>query len=207
MLAPPRPPANPEALIPEARDRQRRRRVVVAAIIAAAAGSVLGVYALVGARERPRTTVTPRPPSPGAFCRTSQLSASMEWPTGPTTGGWVVLWNTSDSACALPLGVPHAWITWNGKRLPTREEHRLGIRPADWMPLQTARTLRPGRKAGVTFAWLNWCGTPRSYMPLMTGHLRFGAANLSFRAGSHPPCQSPGTASVLQVSRLLRVRG
>jgi hypothetical protein len=59
--------------------------------------------------------------------------------------------------------------------------------------------------AGITFDWLNWCGKPHSYRPLMTGHISFGDAVVSFSAGSKAICRTPGAPSTLQVSRPLVV--
>jgi hypothetical protein len=60
MIAPPKPPSHDEleALIKEARARQRRRRLLGAAGIATAAAAVLGAYALT-AGPTPRMSATP----------------------------------------------------------------------------------------------------------------------------------------------------
>lgn len=201
-IAPPR-RDDPEALIPEARDRQRRRRLLGVAGVAVAAALGLGLYAVVGGDSHARSAH----PSPGGgppLCRASQLSAAMEWPEGLDVGGWVILTNTGGTACSLPNGAPAAWITWHGRTMPTREEHHLGLRPAEWMPLRTAHVLEPGGKAGITWEWRNWCGAPHSYRPLMTGRLRFGSAVVSFGVGARPPCDSRGAPSIVRVSRPLK---
>lgn len=207
MIAPPKPPSQDEleALIKEARARQLRRRLLGAAGVAILAALGLAVYALTigGGSQRVVTNGSTR--SAASFCRSSQLSAAVEWPTGALTPdvGWVVLTNRSSTACLLPSGVPSARITWRGRVLPTQEEHRVGVRPAAWMPLRTAHVLRPGGRAGVTFEWRNWCGRPQSLRSLMTGRLRFGSARVSFRFGPHAPCQDPSSPSVVQISRPL----
>lgn len=207
MIAPPRPPSQdePEALIKEARARQLRRRILGAAGVAIAAGLALGIYALAGGFGHASPAGSGQRPAAAPPCRSSQLTALMQWPYGETPDGWVLLTNTSRSSCSLPAGVPRAWITWGGKRLATHEVLRLGLHPSQWTPLRTAPVLRQGQQAFVTFAWLNWCNNP--YRRLQTGHLRFGKAVVSFDVGAHPAYQTCGSPSIVQVSRPLLVRG
>lgn len=205
MIAPPKPPPNDEleALIREARERQGRRRLLAAAGVAIAVAVGLGIYALTTSGGTPATTGSPGRPGGVPPCRSSQLAAQMEWAYPLTPGGWVVLTNTSDGSCSLPSGVPRAWITWGGKPMRTREVHRLGIHPSQWRPLRPAHVLPHGRQAFLTFAWLNSCS--HSYRRDMRGHLGFGRAVVSFDVGAHPPYQSCGSPSILEVSQPLLV--
>jgi hypothetical protein len=137
------------------------------------------------------------------LCRSSQLSHTIDGPTGPEPGPtiWVILTNSSQETCSLPDGPPKAWVTWRGRLLPTREKHRLGIRPADWAPLRPIRVLKPGAKAGITLEWRNWCGRPRSNRDIMRIHLRFRrSAGISFPLGPRPACLSERSPSTLLLS-------
>jgi hypothetical protein len=213
MIAPPKPPSHDdtEALIEEARARQLRRRLLGAAGIAVAAAIALGLYALTAGGDSSRSTA-PAPIGPAGvpLCRSSQLSRSIGDPIGPQPGPtlWVVLTNTSRTACSLPVGTPKAWVTWQGKLLPTHERHLLGIRPAEWYPLRPISILKPGTKAGVTLEWRNWCAKPRSNRDLMRFHLRFDkVAGVSFSFGPRPACHAKGSPSTVLVSRPLDARG
>lgn len=206
MIAPAKPASNnePEALIREAHARQLRRRLLAAAGVAIAAALVIGIYALTTSGTVAKTMGGSGGPSGVPLCRSSQLAAQVEWPARWLGSGWVLLTNTSRSSCSLPPGAPRAWITWGGTLMATHEVHRLDLFPSEWAPLRTAHLLRPGRKAFVTFAWLNWCG--HSYRRLMRGHLGFGRAAVSFNLGAHPPYQTCGSPSIVQASRPFLVR-
>jgi hypothetical protein len=137
------------------------------------------------------------------LCRSSQLSHTIDGPIGPEAGPtlWVIFTNSSQETCSLPGGAPKTWVTWRGRLLPTREKHRLGIRPADWAPLRPIRVLKPGAKAGVTLERRNWCGRPRSNREIMRVHLRFRrSAGISFPLGPRPACLSKRTPSTLLLS-------
>ena len=137
------------------------------------------------------------------LCRSAQLSHTVDGPIGPELGPtiWVIFTNSSQETCALPGGPPRAWVTWRGRLLPTREKHRLGIRPASWAPFVPIRVLKPGAKAGVTLEWRNWCGRPRSKRDIMRVHLRFKrSAGVSFPLGPRPACLSKGSPSTLLLS-------
>jgi Protein of unknown function (DUF4232) len=107
VLAPPKiqPPADPEALIPEARDRQRRRRLIGAASLAVAAGLALALYAGLGLSNTPSRTQT-KPSAVFAPCRTPNLSISLirSGAAAGTVGGWLAFKNRGSSACTL-----HGW--------------------------------------------------------------------------------------------------
>jgi hypothetical protein len=124
MLAPPRPPADPEALIPEARDRQRRRQLIVATGVATAAGLVLLVHALL-AGSGAKGTAAGSAGANAPACRASQLSFSAN---GVAMGmnGLEVQWHITDTggrACALPAALPTAAFTLpGGKTIPITQE-------------------------------------------------------------------------------------
>jgi hypothetical protein len=123
MLAPPKPPPRehaPEALIPEARERQRRRRLVVATSVASVAGLVLLIQALfAGSGARGSRSDAAGAPAPA--CRASQLSFSANG-VGMGMNGIEVQWHMTDiggHACALPAGLPiAAFILPGGKPIP-----------------------------------------------------------------------------------------
>ena len=195
----------------EARERQLRRRLLGAASLAITAAIALGLYALTAGGHSSQSTGS-APIGPGGVppCRSAQLSRSIGDPIGPEPGPtlWVVLTNTSRTACSLPGGAPKTWVTWQGRLLPTHERHRLGIRPAEWFPLRPISILRPGVKAGVTLEWRNWCAKTPSNRELMRFHLRFDkVAGVSFSFGPPPACLAKGSPSTLLVSRPLDARG
>jgi hypothetical protein len=87
MLAPPKPPQIPEALIPEAKERQRRRQRLAIAGVAAAAALALGINAVLPSAP-PHPTRVPQGgvAAPGhSTCRISNLlvrNLPMSNPTG-----------------------------------------------------------------------------------------------------------------------------
>ena len=137
MLAPPRPPADPEALIPEARERQRRRQMVLAAAIAVAAGLGIAVYALVGGLG-PKSTTNSSPRAGAPLCRSSQLAASES--SGASAGSVldeVIVANTGEEHARFPVG-SRDWRSSSGERLCPSTKSR--GRPAFWTHLDG----RPG---------------------------------------------------------------
>ena len=151
--SPPRPPCQeePDALIPEARDRQRRRRLLGAAGVAIAAALGLSLYALLGGAS-PGTLA--QPPTNGGRatgrpCRVSQLSigAGFQGATETMLGG-ATLTNTGGSSCSLPLGRPTFQVVWHGKSLV------IPVRPATAAPpWRRAHVLAPGQRAFIVMQW------------------------------------------------------
>jgi hypothetical protein len=75
--SPPRPPAqdDPEALIPEARERQLRRRLAVAAALALCAAAALGIYSVFASSGK-ASAGSGRPRGlTGSDCRTANFAA------------------------------------------------------------------------------------------------------------------------------------
>jgi hypothetical protein len=177
VSSPPRPPAqdDPEALIPEARDRQRRRRLLGLAAVASAVALGLGIYGA-ATGGGPLGTIrgslglggTPKP------CRSSQLT------TQGVVGSGFLLTNTSRSACSLPLGIPRVAVFWHGQRLDVRQIHDSVAhisRMTDQLAAPVTHVLAPGKMAAISFYWRNWCGPPtfRPWIPYrMTFSFRYG---------------------------------
>ena len=175
MIAPPRPPHDPELLIREARERQLRRRLLGAAGVAVAAAVVLAVYALTigdpaGGGPAPARAGQAAAP----LCRSSQLAGSIffQGATGTLRGG-VNLRNTSGAACSLPDTRPGARISWDGRWLPTREVALATPAPPVMSP---TRVLGAGERATVYWQWWS-CGGPGPRAAVNPGF------QLSFRHG------------------------
>jgi hypothetical protein len=168
--------------------------------LAVAAAAALGIYGL---------QIGDSNASSMPLCRSSQVSHTVDGPIGPQPGPtvWVTFTNSSQETCSLPGGPPKGWVTWRGRLLRTREQHHLGIRPAEWYPLRPIHVLKPGAKAGVTLAWRNWCTRPHSNRDIMRVHLRFRrAAGISFPLGPRPACLSKRSPSTLLLSSPLDAR-
>ncbi len=211
MLAPPTSPSPDqlEALIKEARERQRRRRLAAASFTAVTAALALGVYALVGGGQLGNLA---QPPADGGratgpLCRASQLSivADFQGATQSMLGG-ATLENTGSAPCSLPVKAPTVDIVWRGRALRIRQ--RAASAPAGW---HRARVLAPGAKALVLLQWWNqwWCGGPTArrpstrYGPRFVLHFRDGLVVSALGDGLiSPSCPNPG-ASALDVSRPL----
>lgn len=168
MIAPPKPPRDElEALIEEARERQRRRRLLGAAAVAIAAGLSLGIYALAGGfgqRQVAGVSGAGGPPP----CRSSQLSASaFLQPATPGGAGPITIVNTGGSACSFPRGFPIVRMSWAGKPQAVREEKIHGQRGPP------AEVLAPGAKAAVPLTWSNWCGGAIGQMVRVRFDVRF----------------------------------
>jgi len=153
MIAPPRPPADPEALIPEARERQRRRQLIVAAAVVVTAGLGLAVYAVVGGLGQNETTDgSPRAGVPS--CRSSRLSGSFTPGGGAgTILGAMLIRNTGRTACALPVTQPAVHVTFRNKPLTTTEKPW----PAAESFGRSARVLAPGAAAYLEIGWSDAC--------------------------------------------------
>lgn len=93
----------PDALVREARARQRRRQAIGAAAVAAMAGIVLIANGFTNRTLQPRVTTSGVVPAPAASCRSSQLRISLVH-TGAVTGeegGLLRFTNLSRTPCML----------------------------------------------------------------------------------------------------------
>jgi hypothetical protein len=210
--SPPRPPSRdePDALIPEARDRQRRRRLLGAAGIAIAAAVGVGLFALLGGSK------PGNPPSPTAsggrvavtICRSSQLAASVILSGALGLGGAsgsATISNGSGTTCSLPASAPAIQISYRGTPRPL---HETVLQPPNH---RSVRLLRPGQKAEIWLVWQNWCASP--HHPISQGGypLRQPQVVFRFRLGhgltitvpyvGAVTCLAPGSASSLMASR------
>jgi hypothetical protein len=188
MIAPPRPPANPEALIPEARDRQRRRRIFIAASVSGAAALGLAVFALFGALGR---TGPGGPPQAGAqLCRSSQLDANASAEGGGLSTNPIVvaITNTSGSTCALPTGGPAVDLLSRSVNLHPRQRLERGI---DWSP--RVSMLPPHRRAFVwaVFSFPQRCLVWKSAIVRPSLVLRF-SSGLTLHTTADPLVWRPG---------------
>src|SRR5439155_5769094 len=174
MIAPPKPPSHDdlEALIKEARERQRRRRLLGAAGVAIAAALGLSTYAYVTGGK---TDNVAQPPAQGGragapVCRSSQLAMSIggQAATQLVLGGALIT-NRGGEACTLPARRPAVRITWQGKPMPVRQPVP---RPGQVQSGTPAHVLAPGAKALISMRWGNWCG--RRVAGLPTFRLAFG---------------------------------
>jgi hypothetical protein len=150
-------PEDLEALIREARERQRRRRLVNVAGVALAAAVGISLYAVTTGQTRTphaRNALGGGPP----LCRASQLSTSAG--LSGAAGTALVptfITNTSPTACALPAGRPLAQITFRGKPIPTRE--RSWPSGMQFGP-RAGRVLSAGSKVYVEVGWRGFCPRP-----------------------------------------------
>jgi hypothetical protein len=203
IAAPPRPPAqdDPEALIPEARERQRRRQLLALAAVATAVALGLGVYGA-ATGGGPLGTVqgslglggTPK------ICRSSQVKTEPLFKGFgmPASVGGLVLTNTTGSACSLPSGAPRVNLFWHGQRLAVRQIHVTHFIHMTGVPAtpvsyvlgpkhscaaaQAARVPCPAsRGALIYFDWRNWCGPPKVSLPLVDQTAHVAAAGLATR--------------------------
>lgn len=203
MLAPPKPPVVPEALIPEARDRQRRRQALLAASIAVAAGLVLGIHALVGGSSSSVAGQTT--PAPGAVprCQSTQLAARLYFQASTQMEiGSARITNMGANACAIPRAWPAFRVTAMGRDFALTQHHY----PGSFLR-GSAGILAPHHAVGIDMMWSNWCGTP--HMPASRGGEPLDVLTITFaiRLGpgvvvtaAHrgtPQCLAPGHPSGL----------
>jgi hypothetical protein len=214
--SPPQPPIqnDPEALIPEARDRQRRRRLIGAAVIPVAAGLILVIIAL-GSSGGFRKTIRDSLGLGGSAptCRSAQLRTKHLAPGVPLVFNQVSLLgvgitevtNASHVACALPA--PEVSIFSHGQKLGVRQVNGLAFRVGPKAP--AVHVLQPGTSAQIDFTWSNWCGSPTLYgsRQLKTVRLRLGSALTVMGKLRKPACVqrgSPSTVTVAQLSWVLK---
>lgn len=177
--SPPRPPSaeEREALIREARDRQRRRQLLGAVGVAIAAAVGISLYAVTGGQTG--TPAAGNPPGRGLpLCRSSQLStsASLSGAAGTALVPTLIT-NTSGTACALPTGRPVVRITFRGKPIATRE--RSWGSSIQWGTTPAGRVLKPGEKVYVELGWSDFL-CPRPAQAPTTGRVML---TLLFRGG------------------------
>jgi hypothetical protein len=205
MIAAPRPPSHDEleALIKEARARQRRRRLLGTAGIAIGAAVALSAYAgLTGGGARN----VGQPPAQGGratgpLCRVGQLSASagLQGATQSLAGGATIA-NTGTSSCSLPRLQPVVRISLNGETLRIRERP-FPYRISPGRPV--VRVLAPREQAVILMQWWNWCG--KTGAATMTVRLGGGLHLVAPQRLGEPTCigAGPSPASTLYVSQLL----
>jgi Protein of unknown function (DUF4232) len=201
MIAPPRRPSQDEveALIKEARERQLRRRLLGAAGVAIVSALGLSVYAFATGGSVNPVAPANAGRATGAFCRASQLSATVGW-QGATQSmaGGTTLTNTSNVVCSLPTGQPILRIRWQGRTLALRERR---FAPPPGKPV---RILEPGAEATIFLQWWNYCGTAVTRKVPPTVYLRFpdglAVSALATQQWGVPFCNAPGAPSTIYVS-------
>jgi hypothetical protein len=177
--SPPRPPSAEEleALIREARDRQRRRRLLGAAGVAIVSAVGISLYAVTGGQTG--TPAARKAPGGGLpLCRSSQLStsASLSGDAGTALDPTFIT-NTSNATCALPTGRPVVRITFRGKPIATRET---SWGPSiQWGTTPAGPVLKPGEKVYVELGWSAFF-CPRPAQAPTTGRVML---TLLFRGG------------------------
>lgn len=209
MIAPPKSPhGEPEALIPEARERQLRRRLLGAAVVAGTAGLALGAYALAGGITGNGSTGGPRASAP--LCRSSQLrTVPIGFGTAPGDSrdiGGLEITNKSRTACSLPGDVPRVGAYFRGEMLSVSQLPPDGSVPNSHGPV--AHVLAPGKRAYTVFHWSNWCGPPkRSATPGAHVTLRYvfrGGPVLSEKGVPVPGCAASNSPLIIRVAGPLR---
>lgn len=207
--SPPRTPPqdDPEALIPEARERQRRRwliggaSVVVAVALGLLISAIAGGGTLLGSIRGPRGLVgAPSCKPAGLIARFSLEGAGF---FGTEAGG-LSLENRGSSSCSLPAW-PQVSLQSNGHDLAGLPETRLvGYQPDPAQRL--TRTLRPGRWAFAPLRWSDWCkqrpwsrvaSSLTLSLQLPTGMMRVRMRHPSGTPG--PQCSAPGHPSIFAV--------
>ncbi len=209
IAPPPRPRTqdDPEALIPEARQRQRRRWLVGGASVVAAVALAVLISALTRGHSRLGSTRGPLGLGGAPNCKPAVLIAEFSFEGagffGEQAGGLLVK-NQGNSSCSVPVR-PQVSLQWNGHDLAgLRESPRVDYRPDPAQHL--TQTLRPGQWAFAPLHWSDWC-KPRPWnrgASSLTLSLRLpaGTTNVRMRhpAGTPgPQCSAPGHPSVFAV--------
>jgi hypothetical protein len=207
MLAPPKPPPrDPEALIPEARDRQRRRRLIVVSTIAVASGLAVALYSVLGGGSSSATTKGRNSASGLPPCRASQLT-TLYGVFGLVPGhsgdvGALVLKNVGNASCSLP-GTPRIGVYSGGRRLAVTQLPANRTVPNSRGPM--AHILSPGKGAWVSFLWSNWCGSNPNAPA--TFRYDFGSGLVLSQRWARPTCTAPSEPSTLRVAGPLATHG
>lgn len=193
-----KPSLDAEALIREARARQRRRRrwitaAVTVALLGAGLGVGLGTQGGSPSRSPSRhpTAVAPAP------CQATQLSATGARQGGGlgSAAGTIVFTDTSTSPCTLQ-GVPSLQLLdATGRILAT---------PSGGQPSISAARLSPGSShtASLIVYWFNWCGSAPGPLTMRITLSSGGGTILAPFNGPPayvPLCTQPGQPSTLQV--------
>jgi hypothetical protein len=211
LESPPRPPSQetPEALIPEARQRQRRRWLIGAAWLALTAALVLGIHAITTGGGTPATIGGSSGGGSGPpLCRSKQLETKHLAPGLPAVFnqvsllgvGITVVANTSRAACSLPT--PEVSIYSHGQRLGVQQVQGLAFRIGPKAP--PTHVLEPGKSAQIDLTWRNWCGSPTLYgtRELKRVSVRLGSALTVVGKVRKPACVQKGTPSTVTVAEL-----
>lgn len=190
VASPPRTPLHddPEALIPEARERQRRRRLLGAAALAMAAAVGLGIHAL-SSSAKPRTTSTASASGTATTCPANAVPLSLQTQGTATQAViFLTLRNPHHLRCSITAPVVFE-ITENGHRAPVSDNP---LRARLHVALRGARTSY-WPLSGVW--WANWCGSGKGLR--MTA--RVGSQSMSTRLNVLPDCFGTGNHSKLRL--------
>jgi hypothetical protein len=208
--SPPRTPAqdDPEALIPEARERQQRRWLIGGASVAVVVALGLLIFAIAGGSSLLGSIRGPLGFGGAPSCRPVGLVARFSMQGGGffgTDAGGLILKNRGSSSCSVPAW-PQVSLQWNGHDLAGLPETRLvGYQPD---PAQRVTgTLRPGRWAFAPLMWSDWCKQRpfgRGVSPTtLSLRLPTGTVQVQMHPSGAvwPGCSAPGHPSFFEVGR------
>jgi Domain of unknown function (DUF4232) len=210
LAPPPTTPPLPdelEALIREARERQRRRWLIGGASVAVAVAVGLLISALVGGSTLLGSLRGPLGLGGVPSCKPAGLVAQFSLQGGGffgTDAGGLILKNRGSSSCSVPAW-PQVSLQWNGQDLAP-ETRLVGYQPD---PAQRVTgTLRPGRWAFAPLLWSDWCkktpfgrGVPPTILSL---RLPTGTKQVQMHPSGHavwPGCSAPGHPSIFGVGQ------
>lgn len=137
-------------------------------------------------------------PSLAPPCRASELHAhlSLQGATGSLIGG--IAFRNAGSAPRSLVGPPR--IAFDGAGAEHWRLKRLARQPAppDVLadPPGSLRALAPGKSAGVTIYWLNWCGPPPAAFAVALG----SSSTLRVPIAHAPRCDASQEPSVLTIA-------